>query len=220
MVSGLLCVSYALRATPAHAQLERGSGEFYVGFELGYHDISTDVVLEALDIASELGESGAIFSGLGGYRYAFDNGLVLGGEAFFGESTVEGDASSLGLGDVVTEADRHLGVDFNIGYLLDRSLVFGKVGYADVKSTPRDLTGATISVPGLPETSDALRLGAGFEYRFNRILAARGTVLFTNDEDILVVDPFGSGFDIELGRSDYALSVTALVSIGTWPTPE
>ncbi len=162
--SGLLLVLAATLAGTAHAGDWSGP---YAGLGGGYQSstLDGDVRLGDDSLDLDMGTSGALLSGYGGYGWSRGS-LYLGGEASYGFSTARGTLRLDGR-EVDYRARDTLGISGVMGGLLNPdTLLYGRAGYQHRRSD------VTLSGVRDRDWTDGLRLGAGAELR----LWERGSV--------------------------------------------
>ncbi|SEP16001.1 outer membrane protein [Aquisalimonas asiatica] len=132
----------------------------YAGLGMGYGSsvVETDGRFGGDSLGLDLGASGALLTGYGGYGWS-RGGLYLGGEANYGLSALSG---SMRLNDSRLDVDTREGWGFTgvMGGLLNQdTLLYGRAGYQQRKYD--------LSLPGFREQDwlDGLRIGAGAEFR-------------------------------------------------------
>lgn len=144
-------VSSFLMIASAFAQEDTQFTGPYLGIEVGYSRVN---VSGDFDLFTD---NGVYYGGSLGYRYQYDNGIVIGAEAFGGDSTnsiIE-----------VVDVGRIFGFEGLVGYAMDKVLIFANVGYSNGKLKIDDLD--------ISETDGALRYGGGIEVRLHNNISGR-----------------------------------------------
>jgi len=152
-----------------HAGLMTGNTEGYPNF--GCADEAC-LVTEAL-FSTDYDMNGGLFGGQIGYNYQFGRGAVVGIEATYSGSTVEGDGPTA-LGALVSkrELDWLATLTGRSGYAFGRSLIYVKGGVAWGK-LDTDIRVGGISVASGDDTHFGWTAGVGFEHAITDRITAR-----------------------------------------------
>lgn len=189
-----LAAAGAVVASPAMAQdSETAGGKFVVGAVVGVDQVETEFDgLKSRDEDFVVGVTA-------GYDYETANGLVIGLEAEYTDSSLGASET-----DVFTAGDRYAinaGRDLYVGGRLGfrpgkNGILYVKAGYTNA-SIEQEYNDGTTTVSD-DVTFDGVRLGAGGEIDLGRNYAIRLEYRYS---DYGSIDPFGFGAGVNVSRN-------------------
>lgn len=113
-----------------------------------------------------------------GYDFAIGTNWTLGGEVGFGGTLGNGRDYTIGANQFRIDQGRDLDASLRLGYKVgDRTLIYGKAGWANSKYIARVTTGGT--TVSTSDTDDGFRAGVGVEHMLGDNIYAKAEYRYT-----------------------------------------